>query len=199
MGRGYRSAPRTPSSPLPQRKVADGALPFSPFAAPILYIRAREGAFRSFDGRGTVCPAEGKRKGGGKRTGWWTFSPQGGKACGKQIVDKWKSACFFHRPATNGCKAVDAPRAEDAKTRKRSAKYREVLHEEAKASHQAKEAPPLPTEKNALRHRYSASDREYTASAREKGRSAQETTARKPQNSCAPRTITTRGARRWAL
>lgn len=94
-GRGYRSAPLAPSVPLPQRKAANGPLPFSPFSAPILYTRARRGTFPSLGGRGSVRPAVEKRKGGEKRTGRWTFSPQCGKDCGKQIVDKWKIGALF--------------------------------------------------------------------------------------------------------
>lgn len=97
-GRGYRSARRAPTGPLPPRKATDGALPFSPFFAPILYIRAREDTFRPLGGRGPVRPAEEKRKGGGKRTGWWTFSPHCGKDGGKQIVDKWKIGAPFPPP-----------------------------------------------------------------------------------------------------
>ena len=53
MGRGHRSAPLRTEPPLPPRKAADGALSFSPFAAPIsIYARAR-GAF--------VCRAGGGR------------------------------------------------------------------------------------------------------------------------------------------
>ena len=117
-GRGYRSAPRATSSPLPPRKAANGVLPFRPFAAPILYIYAREGAFRLLGGWGTVRPAVGKRKGGKKRTGRWTFSPHCGKDGGKQIVDKWKSARFIHRPATNRGEAVDTARAAGRPTAK---------------------------------------------------------------------------------
>lgn len=94
-GRGYRSVPRASSSPLPPRKATDGALPFSPFSAPILYTRARRGTFPPLGGRGSVRPAVEKRKGGEKRTGWWTFSPHRGKDCGKQIVDKWKIRALF--------------------------------------------------------------------------------------------------------
>lgn len=97
-GRGYRSAPHAPSSPLPPRKAANGAQPFSPFSAPILYIRAREGGFSSPRREGIGAPGGGKRKGGEKRTGRWTFSPHRGKDCGKQIVDKWKIGAYFPPP-----------------------------------------------------------------------------------------------------
>lgn len=97
-GRGYRSPALAPSDPLPQRKAANGALPFLPFSAPILYTRARRGTFPPLDGRGSVRPAVEKRKGGEKRTGRWTFSPHRGKDCGKQIVDKWKIGTLFPPP-----------------------------------------------------------------------------------------------------
>ena len=87
--------PLAPSDPLPQRKAANGALPFSPFSAPILYTRARRGTFLPSAGGESVRPAVEKRKGGEKRTGRWTFSPHRGKDCGKQIVDKWKIGALF--------------------------------------------------------------------------------------------------------
>ena len=59
-GRGYRSAPLAPSNPLPPRKAANGAPPFSPFSAPILYIRAREGDFSSPRREGIGAPGGGK-------------------------------------------------------------------------------------------------------------------------------------------
>ena len=94
-GRNHRSPALAPSNPLPPRKAANGALPFSPFSAPILYTRARRGTFPPLGGRGLVRPAVEKRKGGEKRTGRWTFSPHRGKDCGKQIVDKWKIGALF--------------------------------------------------------------------------------------------------------
>ena len=64
-GRGYRSAPHASISPLPPRKAANGALPFSPFSAPILYIRAREGGFSSprREGNGAPCGGKTERRG----------------------------------------------------------------------------------------------------------------------------------------
>ena len=59
-GRGHRSAPLAASNPLPPRKAANGALPFSPFSAPILYIRAREGDFSSPRREGIGAPCGGK-------------------------------------------------------------------------------------------------------------------------------------------
>ena len=94
-GRNHRSAPLAPSHPLPQRKAANGALPFSPFSAPILLYTRVKGTFPPLGGRGSVRPAVEKRKGGEKRTGRWTFSPHRGKDCGKQIVDKWKIGALF--------------------------------------------------------------------------------------------------------
>lgn len=64
-GRRYRSAPRATSSPLPPRKAANGALPFSPFSAPIIYIYAREGDFSSLRrvGNGAPCGGKTERRG----------------------------------------------------------------------------------------------------------------------------------------
>ena len=68
-GRGYRSARRAPTGPLPPRKATDGALPFSPFSAPILYIRAREGDFSSSRREGTGAPCGGKTERRGETHG----------------------------------------------------------------------------------------------------------------------------------
>ncbi len=68
-GRGYRSAPLAPSNLLPQRKAANGALPFSPFSAPILYIRAREGDFSSPRREGFGAPGSGKTERRGETHG----------------------------------------------------------------------------------------------------------------------------------
>lgn len=68
-GRGYRSAPLAPSNPLPPRKAANGALPFSPFSAPILYIRAREGDFSSPRREGIGAPGGGKTERWGETHG----------------------------------------------------------------------------------------------------------------------------------
>lgn len=68
-GRGYRSAPLAPSNPLPPRKAANGALPFSPFSAPILYIRAREGDFSSLRREGIGAPGGGKTERWGETHG----------------------------------------------------------------------------------------------------------------------------------
>lgn len=64
-GRNHRSASLAPSNPLPQRKAANGALPFSPFSAPILYIRAREGDLSSprREGIGAPCGGKTERRG----------------------------------------------------------------------------------------------------------------------------------------
>ena len=156
MGRGHRSAPRAPSPPLPQRKAADGALPFSPFATPIyIYARAR-GLFVPSVG-GVRCALR-RENGKAVENAWGGghFLHRVEKPVENKLWISGKSARFFHCPATNGCEAVDAPRAEGVKTRKRCAKHREVLHEEAKANHRAREALPLPTEKPAHRHENSA-------------------------------------------
>lgn len=128
-GRGYRSPTLAPSAPLPQRKAANGALPFSPFSAPILYTRARRGTFPSLGGRGSVRPAVEKRKGGEKHTGRWTFSPHRGKDCGKQIVDKWKIGALFpplrnkrrrsggRRPSSGALNGESAARSYQSPTR----------------------------------------------------------------------------------
>lgn len=68
-GRNHRSAPLAPSNPLPQRKAANGALPFSPFSAPILYIRAREGDFSSPRREGIGAPGGGKTERRGETHG----------------------------------------------------------------------------------------------------------------------------------
>ena len=68
-GRGYRSAPHASISPLPPRKATNGALPFSPFSAPILYIRAREGGFSSPRREGIGAPGGGKTERRGETHG----------------------------------------------------------------------------------------------------------------------------------
>ena len=68
-GRGHRSAPLAASNPLPPRKAANGALPFSPFSAPILYIRAREGGFSSPRREGIGAPGGGKTERRGETHG----------------------------------------------------------------------------------------------------------------------------------
>lgn len=163
-GRGYRSPPLAPSNPLPPRKAANGALPFSPFFAPILYIRAREDTFRPLGGRGAVRPAEEKRKGGGKRTGWWTFSPHCGKDGGKQIVDKWKIGALFPPPRDERRRSGERCSNSGALNRKSATRRPPTPpHEVAKASIKARKAQPLSTEKPAHRHGNSASNRENTA------------------------------------
>ena len=127
-GRGYRSARRAPTGPLPPRKATDGALPFSPFFAPILYIRAREDTFRPLGGRGPVRPAEEKRKGGGKRTGWWTFSPHCGKDGGKQIVDKWKIGAPFPPPRDERMRSGERCPNSGALNRKSAARSTPLPH-----------------------------------------------------------------------
>ena len=69
VGRNHRSAPLAPSNPLPPRKAANGALPFSPFSAPILYIRAREGDFSSLRREGIGAPGGGKTERWGETHG----------------------------------------------------------------------------------------------------------------------------------
>lgn len=68
-GRDYRSAPHASISPLPPRKATNGALPFSPFSAPILYIRAREGDFSSPRREGIGAPGGGKTERRGETHG----------------------------------------------------------------------------------------------------------------------------------
>ena len=119
--------PRT-DRPSPPRKATDGALPFSPFFAPILYIRAREDTFRPLGGRGPVRPAEEKRKGGGKRTGWWIFSPHCGKDGGKQIVDKWKIGAPFPPPRDERMRSGERCPNSGALNRKSAARSTPLPH-----------------------------------------------------------------------
>ena len=128
-GRDHHSATLAPSNPLPQRKAANGALPFSPFSAPIFIYARVKGTFPPLDGRASVRPAVEKRKGGEKRTGRWTFSPHRGKDCGKQIVDKWKIGTLFpplrnerrrssrRRPSSGALNRESAARSPQSPTR----------------------------------------------------------------------------------
>ena len=170
-GRGYHSAPLAPSHPLPPRKAANGALPFC--LSPLLYyIYARvKGTFRPLGGRGSVRPVEEKRKGGGKRTGRWTFSPHRGKDCGKQIVDKWKIGVLFPPPryeqirSGERCPSSGAPNRESAarstpkphtrwrkqalKREKRSPCQRKSPHTGTETRHPTRNTRLLRTEKGA--------------------------------------------------
>lgn len=94
-GRGYRSAPSHRATFFHNERRRTARYPFR--LSPLLYyIYARvKGTFPPLGGRCSVRPVEEKRKGGGKRTGRWTFSPHRGKDCGKQIVDKWKIGAHF--------------------------------------------------------------------------------------------------------
>ena len=142
-------------------------------------------------------PAVEKRKGGGKRTGWWTFSPPCGKDGGKQIVDKWKiGALFPPPPQRTEAKRRTAPEQRGAKPRKRCAKppkphtrWRKLALKREKRSPRERKSAHTGTE---TQHPTAKTQRLST----KKGRSEPETSERKAKNSCAPRTITTRGASR---
>lgn len=111
-GRGYRSAPLAPSNPLPQRKAANSALPFSPFSAPILYIRAREGDFSSPRREGDRCTRRWKNGKVGRNAregGHFLHTVE--KTVENKLWISGKSARFFYRSATNGGEAVDGARA----------------------------------------------------------------------------------------
>ena len=111
-GRGYRSAPLAASDPLPQRKAANGALPFSPFSAPILYIRAREGGLFLPSAGGDRCARRWKNGKVGRNAregGHFLHTVE--KTVENKLWISGKSARFFHRPATKGCEAVNAVRA----------------------------------------------------------------------------------------
>ena len=111
-GRGYRSAPLAPSSPLPQRKAANGALPFSPFSAPILYIRAREGGLFLPSPGGDRCARRWKNGKAGRNAregGHFLHTVE--KTVENKLWISGKSARFFHRPATNGGEAANGARA----------------------------------------------------------------------------------------
>ena len=167
--------------------------------SPLLYyIYARvKGAFPPLGGRGSVRPAVEKRKGGEKRTGRWTFSPHRGKDCGKQIVDKWKIGTLFPPPrderrrSGERCPSSGAPNRESAARSppKPHTRWRKQALKREKRSSCQRKSPHTGTK-----------TRHLTANTRllrtEKGAASRKTTERKAKNSCAPRTITTRGASR---
>lgn len=111
-GQGYRSAPLAPSDPLPQRKAANGALPFSPFSAPILYIRAREGGLFLPSAGGDRCARRWKNGKAGRNAregGHFLHTVE--KTVENKLWISGKSARFFHRPATNGGEAANGAQA----------------------------------------------------------------------------------------
>ena len=111
-GQGCRSAPLAPSAPLPQRKAANGALPFSPFSAPILYIRAREGELFLPSAGGDRCARRWKnRKAGRNAREGGHFLHTVEKTVENKLWISGKSARFFHRPATNGGEAANGAQA----------------------------------------------------------------------------------------
>ena len=117
-GRDYRSAPLAPSSPLPPRKAANGAQPFSPFSAPILYIRARRGLFLPSAG-GDRCALRRKNGKAGRNTregGHFLHTVE--KTVENKLWISGKSARFFHRSATNGGEAANGARAAGRPTAK---------------------------------------------------------------------------------
>ena len=173
-----------------------------PFRLSLLlyYIYARvKGTFRALGGRGTVRPVEEKRKGGGKRTGGWTFSPHRGKDCGKQIVDKWKIGALFpplrnerrrsgeRRPNSGALNRESATRSPP----KPHTRWRKLALKRKKRSPCERKSPHTGTE---TLHPTAKTQRLST----KKGCSEPETSEGKAKNSCAPRTITTRGASRRA-
>ncbi len=110
--RGYRSAPLAPSVPLPQRKAANGALPFSPFSAPILYIRAREGGLFLPSAGGDRCARRWKNGKAGRNAredGHFLHTVE--KTVENKLWISGKSARFFHRSATNEGEAANGARA----------------------------------------------------------------------------------------
>lgn len=111
-GRNHRSATLAPSNPLPQRKAANGALPFSPFSAPILYIRAREGGLFLPSAGGDWCARRWKNGKAGRNAregGHFLHTVE--KTVENKLWISGKSACFFHRSATNGGEAANGARA----------------------------------------------------------------------------------------
>lgn len=128
----------TPRSERPSSTTKGGerrAALFAFLRSYIIYTRARRGTFPSLGGRGSVRPAVEKRKGGEKRTGRWTFSPQCGKDCGKQIVDKWKIGALFpplrnkrrrsgeRRPSSGALNRESAARSPQSPTRGGESKH----------------------------------------------------------------------------
>lgn len=111
-GRGYRSAPHASISPLPPRKATNGALPFSPFSAPILYIRAREGGLFVRSAGGNRCARRWKNGKAGRNAregGHFLHTVE--KTVENKLWISGKSARFFHRSATNGGEAANGARA----------------------------------------------------------------------------------------
>lgn len=110
-GRGYHSAPLAPSNPLPPRKAANGRCPFR--LSPLLYyIYARV--------KGTFLPsAGGDRCALRRKNGKAVENVRGGgdflhtveKTVENKLWISGKSACFFHRSATNGGEAANSARA----------------------------------------------------------------------------------------
>ena len=158
-----------------------------------------KGTFPPLGGRASVRPAVEKRKGGEKHTGRWTFSPHRGKDCGKQIVDKWKIGALFpplrneRRRSGERCPSSGAPNRESAvrSTPKPHTRWRKLALKREKRSPCERKSPHTGTE---TQHPTAKTQRLST----KKGRSEPETNERKAKNSCAPRTITTRGASRRA-
>lgn len=156
-----------------------------------------KGTFPLLGGRGSVRPAVEKRKGGEKHTGRWTFSPHRGKDCGKQIVDKWKIGALFPPPRDEGvrsgerCPSSGALNRESAarRTPKPHTRWRKQALKQEKRSPCERKSPHTGTE---AQHPTAKTQRLST----KKGCSEPETSERKAKNSCAPRTITTRGASR---
>ena len=111
-GRNHRSPALAPSNPLPPRKAANGALPFSPFSAPILYIRAREGGLFLPSAGGDRCARRWKNgKAGRNARGGGHFLHTVEKTVENKLWISGKSARFFHRPATNGGEAANGAQA----------------------------------------------------------------------------------------
>ena len=111
-GRNHRSPALAPSNPLPPRKAANGALPFSPFSAPILYIRAREGGLFLPSAGGDWCARRWKNGKAGRNAregGHFLHTVE--KTVENKLWISGKSARFFHRSATNGFKAANGARA----------------------------------------------------------------------------------------
>ena len=198
-GRGYRSAPSHRATFFHNERRRTAATLFAFLRSYIIYTRARRGTFPPLGGRGSVRPAVEKRKGGEKRTGRWTFSPLCGKDCGKQIVDKWKIGALFpplrneRRRSGERCPSSGAPNRESAvrSTPKPLTRWRKQALKREKRSPCQRKSPHTGT---ATRHPTAKTQRLST----KKGRREPETSGRKAKNSCAPRTITTRGASRRA-
>ena len=197
-GRNHRSTPSRRAALFHNERRRTARCPFR--LSPLLYIYARvKGTFPPLGGRASVRPAVEKRKGGEKRTGRWTFSPHRGKDCGKQIVDKWKIGALFPPPRDEGMRSgghypnSGALNRESAARRipKFHTRWRKQALKREKRSPCQRKSPHTGTE---AQHPTAKTQRLST----KKGRSEPETSERKAKNSCAPRTITTRGADRRA-